>query len=70
MTSKGECIMRKKLKKELQRFIADEAGLSAVEYGLLAAGIAVGLWTLISSMGTSLHSIYTKVQTDLSTAAT
>ena len=62
--------MRERIKCELRRFIADESGLSAVEYGLLAAGIAVGLWTLISSMGSSLQSIYTKVQTDLSTAAT
>ncbi len=52
------------------RFLADESGLSAVEYGLLAAGIAVGLWSLISNMGGSLQSIYTKVQTDLATAAT
>jgi len=53
----------------LRRFWADESGLSAVEYGLLAAGIAIGLWTLIQSMGTSLHTIYTNVQGDLSTAA-
>ncbi len=52
------------------RFLADESGLSAVEYGLLAAGIAVGLWSLISNMGGSLQAIYTKVQTDLATAAT
>lgn len=54
----------------LTRFLADESGLSAVEYGLLAAGIAIGLWTLIQGMGSSLHSIYTNVQDDLSTAAT
>jgi len=51
------------------RFLADESGLSAVEYGLLAAGIAIGLWTLIHNMGSSLHTIYTNVQGDLSTAA-
>jgi pilus assembly protein Flp/PilA len=62
--------MRDKAKHLIGRFLADESGLSAVEYGLLAAGIAVGLWTLISSMGSSLQSIYTKVQTDLTTAAT
>lgn len=53
----------------LRRFLADESGLSAVEYGLLAAGIAIGLWTLIQGMGSSLHTIYTNVQGDLSTAA-
>ncbi|HEY4266493.1 MAG TPA: Flp family type IVb pilin [Micropepsaceae bacterium] len=62
--------MHDKMKLLFRRFLADESGLSAVEYGLLAAGIAVGLWTLISGMGTSLHSIYTKVQTNLQQAAT
>lgn len=59
-----------KIKSMLRDFAADESGLSAVEYGLLAAGIAVGLWTVISDIGSSLHSIYTKVQTDISGAAT
>lgn len=54
----------------LARFLADESGLSAVEYGLLAAGIAIGLWTLIQNMGSSLHTIYTNVGSNLSTAAT
>lgn len=53
----------------LRRFAADESGLSAVEYGLLAAGIAVGLWTLIQGMGSSLKTIFTTVETNLSTAA-
>jgi pilus assembly protein Flp/PilA len=50
------------------RFLKDQSGLSAVEYGLLAAGIAIGLYALISGIGTSLHGIYTNVGNDLSTA--
>lgn len=61
--------MHKKLKCLVKDFIADESGLSAVEYGLLAAGIAVGLWTIISSMGTDLRAIFTNVQTDIHGAA-
>lgn len=49
-------------------FLKDERGLSAVEYGLLAAGIAVGLYTLIAGIGTSLQAIYTSVSGDLSQA--
>jgi pilus assembly protein Flp/PilA len=56
-------------KRLLLAFANDESGLSAVEYGLLAAGIAVGLWSYISSIGTSLHTIFGDVQTDLSAGA-
>ncbi|HVV27827.1 MAG TPA: Flp family type IVb pilin [Rhizomicrobium sp.] len=52
----------------LHAFVGDESGLSAVEYGLLAAGIAVGLWTLISGIGSSLHDIFQSVQDDLGQA--
>jgi len=51
-----------------KRFLKDESGLSAVEYGLLAAGIVIGLWTLIHGIGLSLQGIYTNVGTDLSQA--
>ena len=47
------------------RFLKDESGLSAVEYGLLAAGIAVGLYALIFDIGTTLRGIYTDVGSDL-----
>lgn len=52
----------------LHSFIRDESGLSAVEYGLLAAGIAIGLWTLISGIGTDVHTIFENVKGDLDTA--
>ena len=60
--------MHASIVKTIRQFAEDERGLSAVEYGLLAAGIAIGLWTLISGIGTSLHNIYTNVGTDLSQA--
>ena len=60
--------MHAKLKNLMQEFIANESGLSAVEYGLLAAGIAVGLWTIISGMGTDLRAIFTSVKTDIASA--
>jgi pilus assembly protein Flp/PilA len=53
---------------KVRRFLKDESGLSAVEYGLLAAGIVIGLWTLIHGIGLSLQGIYTNVGTDLSAA--
>ncbi|NIJ43225.1 pilus assembly protein Flp/PilA [Parvibaculum indicum] len=58
-----------KIKAFGERFAEDESGISAVEYGLLAAGIAMGLWVLINPIGTDLQTIYTNVGSDLSTAA-
>ena len=52
----------------IKRFLKDERGLSAVEYGLLAAGIAIGLYTIIAGIGSSLHAIYTSVGADLTLA--
>ena len=55
----------------LRRFVEDESGISAVEYGLLAAGIAVGLWALVGGdggIGPSLQSVFGSVKDDLATA--
>jgi pilus assembly protein Flp/PilA len=53
------------LVKRFKSMLKDESGLSAVEYGLLAAGIAVGLYTIISGMGSSLKDIYSAVADEL-----
>jgi pilus assembly protein Flp/PilA len=65
----GVFLMRIVWKTTLYRFVKDESGLSSVEYGLLAAGIAIGLYTIISGIGTSLRGIYTSVAGDLTQAA-
>jgi pilus assembly protein Flp/PilA len=50
-----------------RRFLKDESGLSAVEYGLLAAGIVVAIYATIGNVGTALKDIYTSIVTDLTT---
>ena len=47
------------------RFINDERGATAVEYGLIAAGISAAIIIAVSSVGTSLNSTFTDVSTGL-----
>lgn len=55
----------KHIKTLARQFRDDESGLAAVEYGLLAAGIAVALYSVIGGVGDSLSTIFTTIQTDL-----
>ena len=51
---------------KVQAFIRDEEGASAVEYGLLIAGIAVAVMGAIYGIGTSLSTKFNSVATQLS----
>jgi pilus assembly protein Flp/PilA len=53
----------------MKRLAQDEAGVTAIEYGLIAAGIGVAILTVVNTVGSSLVSIFTTVSNDLSTAA-
>ena len=53
----------------MKRLVKDEAGVTAIEYGLIAAGIGVAILTVVNTVGGSLVSIFTTVSNDLSTAA-
>ena len=44
-----------------RRFIADERGATAIEYGLIAALIAVVIIGVVSSVGTNLKATFNKV---------
>lgn len=44
-----------------RRPIADSAGVTAIEYGLIAALIAVGIITAVTLVGTNLSSTFTKI---------
>ena len=50
-------------------FLKNESGATAIEYGLIAAGIGVAILTVVNTVGGSLVSIFTAVSNDLTTAA-
>lgn len=50
------------------RFVKDESGATAIEYGLIAALIGVAIITAATSLGTEIGNTFTRVQGDLAAA--
>ena len=46
-------------------FIKDEPGATAIEYGLIAAGISVVIIATVNAIGTTLNAKFTSVSTQL-----
>jgi pilus assembly protein Flp/PilA len=53
------------MQKNIQRFMKNESGATAIEYGLIAAGIAVAIIAVVQGVGTNLNTTFTSVQTAL-----
>jgi pilus assembly protein Flp/PilA len=51
--------------KLVQRFINDNSGATAIEYGLIAAGIAAAIIVVVNSLGSQLNNTFTSVSTQL-----
>jgi pilus assembly protein Flp/PilA len=51
--------------KTIRRFLADESGATAIEYGLIAAGIALAIIAVVNGLGTKLNTKFTSVNTSL-----
>jgi pilus assembly protein Flp/PilA len=49
----------------VKRFLADDTGATAIEYGLIAAGIAVAIIATVQALGTNLNSTFSTVSTSL-----
>ena len=49
----------------LARFLRDDAGATAIEYGLIAAGISVAIIATVTGLGTKLNSTFTSVNNAL-----
>ncbi|MFN7126881.1 MAG: Flp family type IVb pilin [Allorhizobium sp.] len=52
------------------RFVKDESGATAIEYGLIAALISVALITGATTLGTALNNTFVNVSNKMGTAAT
>ncbi|MEJ2070993.1 MAG: Flp family type IVb pilin [Syntrophobacterales bacterium] len=51
--------------KKLMRFLKDEEGVTAIEYGLIAALIAVVIIATVTLVGTNLSAVFDYIQSEL-----
>ena len=47
------------------KFWADQSGATAIEYGLIAAGISLAIISVVNGLGTSLKTKFTSISTSL-----
>jgi pilus assembly protein Flp/PilA len=52
----------------LKHFAQDESGATAIEYGLIAAGISVAIITVVNTLGSQLKATFTNISSQLATA--
>ena len=57
------------MKTLVSRFVKDESGATAIEYGLIAAGISVAIITVVKGLGTQLNATFTTVKDALTPAS-
>jgi pilus assembly protein Flp/PilA len=53
------------MKNILKKFIADESGATAIEYGLIAAGISLAIIAVVNGLGTKLNTKFTSINSSL-----
>ena len=49
----------------VRKFLKDESGATAIEYGLIAAGIAIAIITAVNGVGSKLSSNFNNISTSL-----
>lgn len=57
------------MKTLITQFANDESGATAIEYGLIAAGISVAIITAVMTLGTQLNSTFNTVSSQLASAS-
>jgi pilus assembly protein Flp/PilA len=61
----GETRAETEMRNLITRFVRDESGATAIEYGLIAAGIAVAIIAAVNAVGTALNTKFNNVSTNL-----
>jgi pilus assembly protein Flp/PilA len=54
--------------KTIKQFAKDESGATAIEYGLIAAGISVAIIAVVNSLGGQLKNTFSSVSSQLANA--
>ena len=53
------------MKTTLLAFLKNESGATAIEYGLIAAGISIAIIAVVNGLGTSLNTTFSSISTQL-----
>ena len=53
------------LLRSLVKFFADESGATAIEYGLIAAGISLAIIAVVNGLGSNLNDKFTSINNSL-----
>ena len=53
------------MKNLVKRFVKDESGATAIEYGLIAAGISLVIIAAVNGIGTKLNTKFSDINTSL-----
>jgi len=53
------------MSKLFARFLQDETGATAIEYGLIAAGIALAIIAVVNGLGSNLNTVFASVNNSL-----
>lgn len=53
------------MKKIIAKFWADQSGATAIEYGLIAAGISLAIIAAVNGLGSTLNGKFTSINTSL-----
>jgi pilus assembly protein Flp/PilA len=51
--------------KVIRKFLLDESGATAIEYGLIAAGISLAIISVVNGLGAKLNTKFTSINTSL-----
>jgi pilus assembly protein Flp/PilA len=53
------------MKNLITRFVKDESGATAIEYGLIAAGISLAIIAAVNGLGSTLNTKFTSINNSL-----
>jgi pilus assembly protein Flp/PilA len=53
------------MRRLIRKFLADQAGATAIEYCLIAAGLSIVIVTAVNGIGTALNTKFGSVSTSL-----
>jgi pilus assembly protein Flp/PilA len=53
------------VKRAVSNFLCDESGATAIEYGLIAAGISLAIIAIVNGLGANLNTKFTDINSSL-----